>query len=135
MKKAILWIVLLALCVPLCACKASETQLIAYIDETLSEPEGKALAARIQQIPAVKTAQYVTAEEALEQFKEDYENDEAFSGLDASYLRSRFIVTTDSANADAVEEALAEIPGIVKVNNIANSSVVQIGFWLQERLQ
>ena len=133
MKKAILWIVLLALCIPLCACKSGETQLIAYIDETLSEPEGRSLATQIQQIPAVKTAQYVTAEEALKQFNN--EHDEAFSSLDASYLRSRFIVTTDSANADAVAEALAEIPGIVKVTNIANSSVVQIGFWLQERLQ
>ena len=50
-----------------------ENQFTAYIDETLSQEEARALQDDIEAVPNVARAEFVTKEEAQEEFEADYE--------------------------------------------------------------
>ena len=133
MKKITLVMILLVLSVLLCACKEGSGQVCAYLNSDLSEAEQRSVAAEINQLPGVQTTEYVTAEEALEDFVESHEDSSAFSGVDTTYLRSRVIMTVNSADVDGVVAQLAQIDGVDKVIVPTAPSVWdRLGFWLQE---
>ena len=91
-------------------------EILAYVDETLSEADAKSVGTRINMIDNVLRADFIPREEALESFIEDHQDEEAsFSGLDANDLRHRFrIVLEDNHYIEETDEAIRNIPGVVK---------------------
>ncbi|MBQ5503969.1 MAG: permease-like cell division protein FtsX, partial [Oscillospiraceae bacterium] len=68
----------------------SENQILAYVDESLSEEEARALEPVIERIPNVADAQFISREEAMETFVNSHENSTIFEGVDATVFRHRF---------------------------------------------
>ena len=135
MKKFLCFLCVVMLCSLLCACQAKSTEMIVYLDDSLSDAEGKAIGTKILQIEDVHSATYVSAEEALEQFMSNYEGDSAFSGIEASYLRSRYVVQVSGANVDAVTAQLLEIEGIDDVKNGSErTQALVLRAWIMEKL-
>lgn len=133
MKKISLAMILLVLSVLLCACKEGSGQVCAYLNSDLPEAEQRSVATAINQLPGVQTAEYVAAEEALEDFVESQADSSIFSGVDTTYLRSRVIITVSSADVDGVVAQLGQIDGVDEVFvPTAPSMWDQLGFWLQE---
>ena len=62
-------------------------EVVAYIDETLPLHEAQNVHTQINLLDVVQRADFVTREEALENFVEDYQGNEAFSGVVAEDLR------------------------------------------------
>lgn len=91
-------------------------EILAYVDETLSDAEAKSVGTKINMIDNVLQAEYIPREEALENFIEDHQDEEAsFGGLDATDLRHRFrVVLEDNRLIEETDEALKNIPGVVK---------------------
>ncbi len=92
-------------------------EILVYIDSELPDAEARSVGTRINQIENVLDSQFVSKEEALEEFVEDHQGDEAFSGVEADDLRHRYVVILKDNNlmADTVEQIKA-IPGVAKVN-------------------
>lgn len=135
MKRLVCFLCVVFLCGSLCACQAKSTEMTVYLDDSLTDAEGKAIETKILQIEDVHSATYVSAEEALEQFMSNHEGDPAFSGIEASYLRSRYVVQVAGANVDAVTAQLLEIEGIADVKTAGEiSKAVVIGAWIQEKI-
>ena len=91
-------------------------EILAYVDETLSDADAKSVGTKINMIDNVLRADFIPREEALENFIADHQEEEAsFSGLDASDLRHRFrIVLEDNHYIKETDQAVRNIPGVVK---------------------
>ncbi len=102
-------------------------QMVAVVEESLSEQEAKHLGTRINQLENVHNAQFRSNEESLEIYIQDYEDEASlFEGLASDYMRHQFIITLEDNSL--VENTIAEIEaieGIVKVEaNIGVSNAL-----------
>ena len=92
-------------------------EVLVYIDTSLSDAEARSVGTVLNQVNNVHNAQFKSREEALEDFIADHEGDEAFSGVEASDLRHRFIVTLeDNRLREQTVEEIQQIHGVAKVN-------------------
>ncbi len=92
-------------------------EVLVYIDESLSEAEARSIETEIRSMDNILRADFVSREEALENFIEEHKGDPAFSGVQPETLRHRVVVTLEdnSLMADTVEE-LKEIKGVGDVS-------------------
>ena len=92
-------------------------EILAYIDSELSEAEAKSIGTKINMIDNVLQADFVSREEALKDFIADHQEDEAFSGVEASDLRHRFVVVLeDNALIEQTTAEIENLPGVVKTH-------------------
>ena len=92
-------------------------EIMAYVDDTLSDAEARSIGTRINQISNVYKAEFKHKEIAFEEFVADYQDDPAFSGVNAGDLRHRYVIVLE--NNELMQQTVAQIeniPGIVKVN-------------------
>ena len=93
------------------------SEILVYIDSELSDAEAKSIGTKINMLDNVLKATFVSREEALENFIADHEGDSAFSGVQASDLRHRFVVTLeDNSMMKETDAQLQQIPGVAKTN-------------------
>lgn len=101
-----------------------ENEILAYIDETYSEAEAKSVGSQINMITNVHNAQFVSRDQAVEDFKEQEGYAEAFNGLDASTFRDRFVISLeDSSLMKETVEKLRSIEGVADVS--ANYEIME----------
>ena len=92
-------------------------EILVYIDSELPDAEARSVGTLINKIANVQNAVFVSREEALEDFVADHQGDEAFSGVDASDLRHRYVVTLmDNALMKETVKDLEKISGVAKIN-------------------
>ncbi|MBE6948261.1 MAG: ABC transporter permease [Ruminococcaceae bacterium] len=95
----------------------NENQIVVFIDESYSQEEAIALADEITATPNVSRAEFVSRHDALDSFKETYEDASLLEGLDAEVLRDRYTVYMDDiALMEQTQHDLKEIPGVALVN-------------------
>ena len=88
----------------------NQNEVIAYVDETLSEDEARAAA-----VPNVATVEFVTREQAMQTFEAEYDSD-LFDNIDASVFRHRYVVTLDDLSLmKDTQAALKNVDGIADV--------------------
>ena len=94
-----------------------ENEMLVYIDETYSEAEAKSVGSQINQIANVHNAQFVSREQAVENFVDEMEDEDLFAGLDPSTFRDRYVITLeDNSKMRETEAALRSIEGVADVS-------------------
>lgn len=92
-------------------------EVIVYIDSELSDAEARSVGTKINMVDNIMQSTFVTREEALENFVEQHAGDSAFSGVEASDLRYRYVVALeDNALIEDTVEELETIDGVVKIS-------------------
>lgn len=95
----------------------SENQMLAYINDRLSNEEARALQSAIEQTENVRSAYFIDRETAMESFKEQYEDTELLEDLEPTVLRHRYIIYMDDISLMAqTRDALRDIRGIETVS-------------------
>lgn len=95
----------------------SENQILAYVDDSLSEEDARALETKIEAIDNVSDAHFISRDDAMNAFVKQYSKSGLFDNMDSSILRHRFIVTlNDLELTETTRDDLRRIEGIVKVN-------------------
>ncbi len=90
-------------------------EIMAYVDETLSEAEAKSIGTKINMIDNVLQADFISREDALQSFIQDHDNDDAFSGVEATDLRHRFrIILEDNRLIKETDAQIRALPGVMK---------------------
>ena len=93
------------------------SEILVYIDSELSDAEAKSIGTKINLLDNVLKATFVSREEALQDFIADHDGDSAFSGVQASDLRHRFIVALeDNTKMQQTDLQLKQLPGVAKTN-------------------
>ena len=96
----------------------AENEFLAYIDETYTEEEARALQSKIEAVPNVSQAIFVTRQEALDDFKEGRDSNPLFDSLDPEVLRDRFRI-----HVDDIEQLSQTVDAVKKVAGVADTSV------------
>ena len=92
-------------------------EIVVYIDETLTDQEAFNVGSKINMLDNVMQATFKSREEALKEFIADHQEEEAFSGVEPTDLRHRYIVTLmDNAYMEETDEAIQNIPGVAKTS-------------------
>lgn len=93
-----------------------ENEVVAFVDESLSDDAAAALQTKLEAVPNVSKVTFVTREEAMQSFEKDYDKD-LFSDIDASVFRNRYVINlTDIDQMADTKTALEGVDGIAKVN-------------------
>ena len=93
----------------------NQNEVIAYVDETLSEDEARAIEPKIAALDNVASVTFVTREQAMQTFTAEYDSD-LFDNIDASVFRHRYVVTlNDLSLMKDMQTALKNIDGIADV--------------------
>ena len=91
-------------------------EVLVYIDDALPESEARSVGTDINMLDNVYKAEFVTREQALEEFIAEHENDAAFNGLTADTLRHRYvIVLEDNGQMRETVTQLRTIHGVAEV--------------------
>ena len=94
----------------------AENEFLAYIDETVSEEDARALQSALESVPNVSSAVFTTKEEALQSFKEGREANALLDELPPEVLRDRYSIRVhDLREMQATVEAVEDLPNIVNV--------------------
>ena len=91
-------------------------EILVYVDETLSDSDARSVGTKINMIDNVLRADFIPREQALEEFIADHQDEEeSFSGLDATDLRHRFrVVLENNRLIEQTDAELQNLPGVVK---------------------
>lgn len=93
------------------------SEILVYIDSSLSDAEARSVGTKINQLDNVLQATFVSREEALENFIADHDGDSAFSGVQAEDLRHRYVVVLeDNTKMEQTDQQLKDLPGVAKTN-------------------
>lgn len=94
----------------------AQNELVAFIDDSMSTEEAKGLESILLKVSNVSAVEFVSREEAMEEFKADYEQG-LFEEIDASVFRDRFIVHIENIEeTEQTQRGLMQVAGVAKVN-------------------
>lgn len=95
----------------------SENEILAYVNEDYTDAQAMALQARLEAIPNVTSAKFITREEATVSFQEQYPDEEMFQDLDPEIFRDRYAIRiADLKQLSATGEMVKAVEGIDDVN-------------------
>ena len=94
-----------------------ENEILAYVDDTYTEAESKALQKKLEAVPNVASATYISKRQATEDFAAKYPDEELFQGLDPEIFRDRYAIkVADLERQGETVEQIHSIPGIAKIS-------------------
>lgn len=94
-----------------------DSQILAFVDETLSDSDARSIETSLRSIANVRDVQFVSREEAMENYKASYGDSTVFENLDASVFRNRYVVHLDDiTRMKETEAAIDAVNGIADVN-------------------
>lgn len=95
----------------------SETEILAYVDDSCSAEETQLLKEKIERIANVTSARYISREEAMTSFQAQYPDEPMFQDLDPDIFRDRYAIHIRVLSLTReTRAAVAELEGIAKVN-------------------
>ena len=94
-----------------------ENEILAYVDDTYTEAESKALQKKLEAVPNVASATYISKRQATEDFAAKYPDEALFQGLDPEIFRDRYAIkVADLERQGETVEQIQSIPGIAKIS-------------------
>ena len=92
-----------------------ENEMLAFVEEDFAEP--KNLQSKLAAIPNVASVTFISRQQAMERFVEQYPDEEMFRDLDPNILRDRFsIKVADLERISQTKAAVDAVDGIAYVN-------------------
>ncbi len=93
-----------------------ENEFLAYIDDSLTEEQARALQSTLESVPNVSTVTFVSREEALADFMKGREDQTLFQELPSEVIRHRFrIHVTDIEKMSGTVEQIKQVGGVADV--------------------
>lgn len=92
-----------------------ENEMLAFVEEDYPDPQG--LQKKLESVPNVASATFISRQQAMESFLEDYPDEEMFQDLDPEILRDRFSIrVVDLEQISRTKAAVDAVDGIAYAN-------------------
>ena len=92
-----------------------ENEMLAFVEEDFENPQS--LQKKLEAIPNVASVTFISRQQAMESFLEDYPDEEMFKNLDPNILRDRFAMkVVDLHQISRTKAAVDDVSGIAYVN-------------------
>ena len=94
-----------------------ENEILAYVDDSYTAAQAKALQKELEAVPNVASATYISKQQAMENFAAEYPDEELFQDLDPEIFEDRYAIKILDLEQqkDTVEQVRA-LEGISDVN-------------------
>ena len=93
-----------------------ENEIMAYVDETYSDAQAQAIQAKLEALPNVASATYISKEQAMKDFIARYPEEELFQNLDPEILQDRYAIKVmDLEQQGETLKGIADVTGIVDI--------------------
>ena len=94
-----------------------KNQVLAFVDESLTEEEARALADDLEAVDNVRGVTFISREEAMENFQSKYPDEELYQDLEPEIFRHRYAIDlVDIGKMSETKELLEQVPGIGEGN-------------------
>ncbi len=94
-----------------------ENEILAYVDDSYSTAQAKALQKELEAIPNVVSATFISKEQATEDFAADYPDEELFQNLDPAIFQDRYAIKVEDLSQQSQTcSRVKEVDGITDVN-------------------
>lgn len=94
-----------------------KNQVLAFVDENLTEEEARALADDLEAVDNVRSVTFISREEAMENFQSKYPDEELYQDLEPEIFRHRYAIDlVDIGKMSETKELLEQVPGIGEGN-------------------
>ena len=95
----------------------SQNQIVAFVDDSLTDDEARGLSVKLEAIENVATVEFVSRDQAMDTFLRKYQDNTLFSDIDSSVFRHRYVITMDDIEGmEKLKNELYRVPGIASVN-------------------
>nr|WP_326186338.1 permease-like cell division protein FtsX [uncultured Oscillibacter sp.] len=93
-----------------------ENEIVAYVDDSYTDAQSKALQKKLEEVPNVASATYISKEQATADFAAEYSDEALFQDLDPEIFEDRYAIRIDDLNQiSQTVEQVTDIPGISDV--------------------
>lgn len=103
-----------------------ENEILAYVDEKLDEDEAREIQPRLKALENVNRVEFVTREEAMDNFISQYDDEEMFSDINASVFRHRYLIFLNDISLMAMTKSAIE--GVAGIADVSASLELSRGF-------
>ena len=108
-----------------------ENEILAFVDETYTQEEAKALRKQLEAVPNVTSATFISKEEAMLAFQKEHPEEDLYLDLVPEIFRDRFALRVESLELmRETKTAVEGITGIADVNAYENVSDGFITFYI-----
>ena len=95
-----------------------ENEVLAYVDDSYTEAQARALQSELEDVPNVASVTYISNDQAMEDFKDQYPEEELFQDLDPEILEDRYAIRlVDLERQRETVERIEALPGISDVSH------------------
>jgi cell division transport system permease protein len=95
----------------------TQNEMLAFVKEDYTEAQAKALQPKLEAVNNVSKVEFITRDQAMENFKKDYKNSSLFEGIDSSVFRDRYVVyLKDISLMSETQAQLQKITGVDSVS-------------------
>ena len=94
-----------------------ENEILAYVDDSYTSAQAKALQKKLEALDNVASALYISKQEAMETFAAEYPDEELFQNLDPEIFEDRYAIKIlDLERQSETVEQVGALEGISEVN-------------------
>lgn len=94
-----------------------KNEVLAYVDDSYSAAEAKALRPQLEKLPNVSSVKYISRKQAMKSFQSQYSDETMFKNLDSTIFRDRYAIhLKDLKKTESTVKLLSSVSGIAKVN-------------------
>ena len=104
----------------------NQNEILAFVDEVLSEEDARAIQPKLNSLENVKEIQFITREQAMETFISKYDDPEMFSDLTPATFRNRYVIYLDDLSR--MEESRDAIKAVEGIADVSASLEISRGF-------
>ena len=101
-------------------------EILAFVDESYTDAEARAVETRLRAIPNVSAARFITREEALETFQDEHPGEDLFQDLDPEIFRDRYAVQIEDLSG--VSETVSRLEAVEGVDGVRVYEELASGF-------
>ena len=95
----------------------SQNEILAFVEDSLPEEEARALYPRLRSLDNISSVEFVTREQAMQNFISDYNDDEMFQEVTPSWFRNRYVLYLDDLSLmGATQKEIQAVEGIADVS-------------------
>ena len=95
----------------------TQNEMLAFVKEDYSESQARAIEPKLEAINNVSKVEFITREQAMDNFKKSYSNRSLFEGIDETTFRARYVIyLNDISLMQETQTQIGQVTGIDDVN-------------------
>jgi len=104
----------------------SENEILAYVEDTYTQEEARKIQSMLEVLPNIRSATFISREEAMESFVAQYPEEELFQNLDPNIIQDRYAIRVN--NLGDLSETIARVKGVKGIESVNGYEEVAGGF-------